>query len=97
MNRYSQQPPPKWWSPKLSPFWIRFWRPLRIRKQKREQRIMQIEVRGLENLRDALDAGQGVMINPNHSGHADAHIMYHAADELGHEFYFMSAWQVFFQ
>lgn len=97
MNRYSQQPPPKWWSPKLSPFWIRFWRPLRIRKQKQDQQIMQIDVRGLDHLRGAIDSGRGVMINPNHSGHADAHIMYHASDEFGLPFYFISAWQVFDQ
>lgn len=96
MNRYAQQLPPTWWSPKLSPFWIRFCRPLRRRKQKREQRIMEIEVRGAERLRGAIEAGHGIMINPNHSGHADAHIMYHAADEVGTPFYFMSAWQVFY-
>ena len=97
MNRYAQQKPPKWWAPKLSPFWLRIWRPLRKRRQYHEQKLMEIEVRGLENIRGALDAGNGVMINPNHSGHADAHIMYHAADELGMPFYFMSAWQVFYK
>ncbi len=97
MNHYAQQQPPKWWSPNLSPFWIRFWRPLRLRKQKREQKVMEIEVRGLENLQGALDAGCGIMLNPNHSGHADAHAMYAASDAAGVPFYFMSAWQVFHQ
>ncbi|REJ70125.1 MAG: 1-acyl-sn-glycerol-3-phosphate acyltransferase [Planctomycetota bacterium] len=97
MNRYAQQTPPKWWSPKLNPFWIRLWRPLRRRRQIAEQQLMEIEVRGLEQVREPLAAGCGLMINANHSGHADAHIMYHAADEIGTPFYFMTAWQVFSQ
>ena len=97
MNRYAQQIPPRWWAPKLSPFWLRVWRPLRKRRQYREQKLMRVDLRGLEHVRDALKAGQGVLITPNHSGHADAHIMYAAADELGVPLYFMTAWQVFFQ
>ena len=97
MNRYVQQIPPRWWGPKLSPFWVRLWRPLRRSRQTREQRLMEIEVRGLDRLRVAVGTGQGVLITPNHSGHADAYIMYDVADQLGTPFYFMTAWQVFQQ
>jgi 1-acyl-sn-glycerol-3-phosphate acyltransferase len=58
---------------------------------------MNVDVRGLEHLRQALDAGNGIMVTPNHSGHADAYIMYHASDELGTPFFFITAWQVFYQ
>ena len=97
MNRYVEQIPPRWWGPKLSPFWIRCWRPLRKRLQFREQRLMEVEIRQLDNLRVAVKSDQGVLITPNHSGHADAYIMYDVADKLGRAFYFMTAWQVFQQ
>lgn len=94
MDRTRFEKPPRWWGPMLSPFWVRVWRPVRKYYQLRVQRLLEIDVRGLEHLRQALDAGSGVMITPNHSGHADALIMYEAADRLGSPFYFMTAWQV---
>jgi 1-acyl-sn-glycerol-3-phosphate acyltransferase len=56
---------------------------------------MDVEQRKLEHLRTAISSGQGVLVTPNHSGHADAYIMYDVADELRMPFYFMTAWQVF--
>lgn len=94
MDRTRFEKPPRWWGPKLSSFWIKVWSPLRNRYQKRVQRLLQIEVCGLEHVKQALAAGNGVLITPNHSGHADALIMYAAADQLGSPFYFMTAWQV---
>lgn len=58
---------------------------------------MKVEIRNIEHLKEAVSRDQGVLITPNHSGHADAHIMYNVADELGKPFYFMTAWQVFLQ
>ncbi len=97
MNRYAQQIPPRWWPPKLHPFWVNVLRPLRKRMQLREQKLIEIQVRDLHHLRGSIAAGHGVLISPNHSGHADAHVMYQAADEIGVPFFFMTAWQVFFQ
>lgn len=94
MDRTRFEKPPRWWGPKLSPFWIRFWRPVRKHYQKRTQRLADIEVRRADRVREAIDSGQGVLITPNHSGHADALIMYEAADQIGTAFYFMTAWQV---
>ena len=56
---------------------------------------MRVEVKGLDYLREAVDRGWGVMINPNHPGHADAYAIYETADRIGTPFYFMAAWQVF--
>ncbi len=97
MNRYAQQTPPRWWPPHLHPFWVWLWRPLRKRMQHREQQLVEVEVRQLDHLRAARAAGQGILVTPNHSGHADAHVMYHAADQLGCPCYFLTAWQVFHQ
>lgn len=96
MNRYPLHPRPKRWNAKLSPFWIRILKSLRRYKQRNEQQLYKVEVRGIENVQQAvLDAGAGVLIIPNHPGHADAYIMYEAAEKAGFPFYFMSAWQVF--
>jgi hypothetical protein len=95
MNRQPWKPPPRWWSPKLSPRWIRFWRRWRKRTQLRKHRLLDVEVRGVEHVRQSVAGGQGVLITPNHAGHADCHVLYSAADQLGLPFYVMIAWQVF--
>lgn len=95
MNIQPFRTAPQWWSPKLSPFWLKVWAPIRNILQHREQRLEHIEVRGVEPVGKALDAGQGVLIVANHSGHADAYIMYKAAHQLRTAFYFMASWQVF--
>ena len=95
MNRQPFEKPPRWWSPKLSPWWIRAWRPLRKRAQLKKQRLIEIDVRGLEHVRDAVSAGQGVLITPNHASHADCYAFYTAADLLKCPFYVMIAWQNF--
>lgn len=95
MNRQPFEKPPRWWPPKISPFWIRFWRPMRVRHQLREQRLLEVEVRGAELVRQALAQGKGVLITPNHASHADCYATYAAADAVGTAFYIMVAWQVF--
>lgn len=95
MNRQPFQTPPCWWPPKLSQRWVRFWRPLRRRKQLKTQRLSEIEIDGLDNVRRAVDSGHGVLITLNHPSHADCYPIYEAADKLGFPFYIMAAWQVF--
>src|SRR5262245_45524710 len=89
------QIPFRWWPAKLSPFWVRCWRPLRHIMQRRVEKIRHIEVRGLEHLRGAIDAGHGVLITPNHNTYADPFLLLDASDRVGRPFYFMTAWQVF--
>ena len=95
MNRQPFQKPPRWWSPKLSPFWLRYWRPLRMREQLKKQRLLDVDVVGIEHVRGPLDEGCGVLITPNHSSHADGCAIYAAADRIGTPLYAMMAWQVF--
>ncbi len=96
MNPYPMDPRPGRWQAKLSPFWVRTLAPMRRRRQRLQQQLARIDVEGVEHLRVAVDeAGSGVLIVANHSGHADAFAMYEAADRVGTPFYFMSAWQVF--
>lgn len=95
MNRQPFQTPPRWWSPKLSRAWVRFWSPARRRMQLREQRLVGVDVRGVENMVDAVGKDQGVLVTPNHSSHADCYAFHGAADRVGCLFNFMIAWQVF--
>lgn len=95
MERQLYKTPPKWWSPIVGPFWMKLWRPVRRRVQHKSQRIMDVEIRGLENLKKATDQNAGVMITPNHSGHCDPILVYRAAEAIKKPFGFMCAWQVF--
>jgi len=95
MNRQPYSKPPRWWPPKLSRRWIRFWRRVRLREQVGKHRLLEVEARGLEHVRQAVGQGNGVLITPNHCSHADAFALYGAADALGVPFYVMVAWQVF--
>lgn len=95
MNRQPFEKPPQWWSPKPSKTWVDFWRRLRRREQTKKHRLLNVEVRGSEVVRQLLDEGSGVLITPNHASHADCFAVYEAADEIGCPVYAMVAWQVF--
>lgn len=94
MNRQPYGVPPRWWPPVLTPWLVRMSRGWRAR-QLRKQLVENVDVRGGERLRQALDAGYGVMICPNHSVHYDSAALYLAADQVDTPLYFMTAWQVF--
>src|SRR5690606_13502336 len=66
------------------------WRQLR-----RQQRITRVEAVGAKRLKEALAAGAGVLIAPNHSAHYDSAALYIAADRVDVPLHFMTAWQVF--
>ena len=95
MNEQPYQTPPRWWSPMLSPGWLRFWKRTRERVRVKHLRLLDIEIQGLENLKQCIDGGEGILITPNHSCHADPTVLYWVADQLRMPFYFMAAWQIF--
>jgi 1-acyl-sn-glycerol-3-phosphate acyltransferase len=87
--------PPRWWSPTLRPFFVRAIRPLRLWRMRRIERVREVEVRGVEPLREAVSRDQGVVITPNHAAHSDPFVLLRAQDEAGVPFYYMVAWQSF--
>jgi 1-acyl-sn-glycerol-3-phosphate acyltransferase len=87
--------PKRFWSPKLSPAWIRFWRPWRKMLLRRQEQVEQVELLGIEHLEAAIATDQGVLITPNHYTYADPYLLYEAADRVSRPFYVMTAWQVF--
>jgi 1-acyl-sn-glycerol-3-phosphate acyltransferase len=95
MNRQPYQKPPRWWPPKMTPWMVRLTRYWRLRTLRRQQRLVRIDVQGLEPVRQALQEGAGMLITPNHSFHYDSYVLMEAAHLLGRPFHFLSAWQVF--
>lgn len=95
MDRIPYGTPPRWWSPLLRPRFIRLLRRYRVGRVRRRERLVDVEVRGLENLREVIGRGHGVMIISKHVGHVDAFIYLAAGDELGIPLYYMAGWQVF--
>lgn len=95
MNRYRMQFAPGVWRPHLLPRLVRWIRPLRLRHQYKQQRLVGIHLENGHYVRDAIEAGDGVIIMPNHSSHADPHTVYMMGDEIGTSFYIMATWHVF--
>ena len=95
MNRYQMLFAPQIWKPKISPTLVQYLRPFRERQQKRLIRISQVDVQGDDIVRERLDKGEGVMIMPNHSSHADPYVIYSAADQIGTALHVMATWHVF--
>lgn len=95
MDAQHYKPPQQWWSPQLTKNRFRFWRFIRRRIRVEHHRLLEVEIRGLENLTNCLNDGHGIMICPNHSCHADPSVMYWVADQLKSPFYFMAAALIF--
>ncbi|MCH7728079.1 MAG: 1-acyl-sn-glycerol-3-phosphate acyltransferase [Planctomycetes bacterium] len=95
MNRFRMQRSPRSWSPKLNPTVVRLLRPFQRRKRVREENLVDIRVLGADVVRDALAAGCGVLITPNHATHADSYCVYESAYQVGQPYYIMAMWQVF--
>ncbi|GIT28619.1 MAG: hypothetical protein Ct9H300mP1_06650 [Planctomycetaceae bacterium] len=89
MDRTRFEKPPRWWGPQLSPLGVRLSGWLRRMIISKGPRISEVEVRGAEHVRGALDAGNGILITPNHSVHGDPRVVYTAAEKFGSPLYFM--------
>lgn len=95
LNKQPYAVPPKWWEPKLTHAVVKTTRGYRRWQLKMKQKIKSINVTGIHHLRDALCAGHGVLLTPNHSAHYDSAALYVAADRAKTPLYYMTAWQVF--
>ncbi len=78
----------------MTPWWFRLTGPIR-RKALRKQKLVRVEVQGIDNLKGAVAANHGVLLTPNHSFHWDSYCLISAAEELRQPFFIMTAWQVF--
>ncbi|MDP6057281.1 MAG: 1-acyl-sn-glycerol-3-phosphate acyltransferase, partial [Pirellulaceae bacterium] len=95
MNRQPYCLPPRWWEPKMTPWWVRMSRGYRRRQLEQNQSLDSIDVTNGDLVRQAIDNGKGVLITPNHSVHYDAPCLYVAMDRFDLPLYFLTAWQMF--
>ena len=61
----------------------------------REQRIAEINAAGMDRLGALVNAGDSVLITPNHADHADAYVLYELSRRLKQPFTYMAAYQIF--
>jgi hypothetical protein len=95
MNVYRMGHPPRRWQPRLSPTLFKLLHKFRLWFSQKEAKLTHYEIEGTEIVREARDAGNGVLITPNHPTHADPYAMNEAASKVGYPFYFMATWNVF--
>jgi 1-acyl-sn-glycerol-3-phosphate acyltransferase len=94
MNNQPYGIPHRHWPPKLTYWWYYAARQQR-RRAIRQQKLVRVDIEGVESVREAIQRGYGVMLTPNHSFHWDSYCLLEAADQLATPFYIMTAWQVF--
>ena len=79
----------------MTPWLVRLWRPLINRDLSRGQKIVELDIAGIEHVQRALKDGAGVLVTPNHSFHYDSYVLIEASHRVGTPFHFLTAWQVF--
>lgn len=62
---------------------------------RRQEGVVDYEIRGLENFRQALSAGHGILLAPNHCRYADPLILGWPAREVQTHLYAMASWHLF--
>ena len=65
------------------------------RMLRKDHRIEAIDLDGEDGLRARLGRGDGVLLCPNHTDHADSHLMFELSRRVGRPFYYMAAYQIF--
>src|SRR6516164_2842280 len=96
MDRLPYATAPRWWSARLSRFWMRVIRPPRRIRERFRERLVGVEVRGLDHIREVLNRNEGALIVTNHAGHLDAFIFLRAGEKLRRPFLYMVAWQTLY-
>lgn len=86
---------PRFWPPRQSPFWMAVSEPVRRYMARATWRVAEVDVGPVEALYRRFGPGDGVLLAPNHSHAADAHVMHEAARRVGRRFYYMAAWEAF--
>jgi 1-acyl-sn-glycerol-3-phosphate acyltransferase len=82
------------WAPRANGIWRKVLSPLRKFYLKKFYAVKEVELLGAEHL-SVIGENDGVLLTPNHSHDSDPHVMMAVAKELGKQFYFMAAWQIF--
>ena len=96
MNRQplSDELPYRFVRPRLDPpcLWAARW--IMARSMRRDHKIEGVTFEGDAALRDRLKQGDGVLLCPNHTDHADSHLLFALSRRVGLPFYYMIAYQI---
>src|SRR2546422_7337622 len=83
------------WPPRPSRFWQALLAPVYRRYARKNYRIAEIVIESRPDLWQRFAPGDSVLVAPNHTAHADAHVMMQVGRRLGQPFYFMAACEIF--
>jgi hypothetical protein len=81
--------------PKNNPFWFGLGGYYAALRNRREQKIVETDVQGLDSLTALLSHGDSVLLTPNHADHADVYVLYELSRRLKKPFTYMAAYQIF--
>jgi 1-acyl-sn-glycerol-3-phosphate acyltransferase len=88
--------PYHFYQPKPNRFWWhlgRFYNSWQILS--REQKVVKVEIQGLEHLKPLLNRGDGVLLTPNHPDSADPATFFEVSHRLGQPFTYLAGFQLF--
>ncbi|MEI7921495.1 MAG: lysophospholipid acyltransferase family protein [Planctomycetota bacterium] len=85
----------RFFEPKHSPIVMWLGQLYTNRKLRNNQKIHEIRFHGLEKLQALIGQGDGILLTPNHSDHADSALMFHMGRFLKKPFYFMATHAIF--
>lgn len=96
MNRQplSDELPYRFVPPRLDPVCLGLARWVMGRMLRRDHKIEEVTIEGDAALRDRLGRGDGILLCPNHTDHADSHLMFALGRRVGRPFYYMIAYQI---
>lgn len=91
----SDQFPYRFQRPRHNPFCVWLGHRLGRTLLKHSHKVAELDFPDLTHLRSLLDQGDGILLTPNHTDHADAHLMFELSRQLGRCFFAMGAFQLF--
>ena len=82
----------------VPPYESRFWRSLVqmyvARMMRRDYGVVDLEYRGVDNLKASLSAGHGILLTPNHCRPSDPFVISKLSQEVRRPFFFMASWHL---
>lgn len=86
---------PQYWPPKPNPLWRFLFKYLDRYYARKYWQITDVEIVGDRSMLEQFKPEDGILIAPNHSHEADAHVMLELGYRTSRQMYFMAAWQAF--